>query len=155
MKFDFERLNDYQYVVKKGDTLYNIAKEFDVTVNDLLKANGLSSALIYPNQVLIIPLNNNGDVYFVEYVIKDNDTLEGIASKYNVTVNDLMNYNNLDKLYLVSEQVISVPQKANKHLVVMTDSIDYILNKYNMSLEELVDLNKDKLLIVNTYLNVK
>lgn len=155
MKFDFERLNDYQYVVKKGDTLYNIAKEFDVTVNDLLKANGLNNALIYPNQVLIIPLNNNGDVYFVEYVIKDNDTLEGIANKYNVTVNDLMNYNNLDKLYLVSEQVISVPQKANKHLVVMTDSIDYILNKYNMSLEELVDLNKDKLLIVNTYLNVK
>lgn len=155
MKFDFERLNDYQYVVKKGDTLYNIAKEFDVTVNDLLKANGLNNALIYPNQVLIIPLSNNGDIYFVEYVIKDNDTLEGIANKYNVTVNDLMNYNNLDKLYLVSEQVISVPQKANKHLVVMTDSIDYILNKYNMSLEELVDLNKDKLLIVNTYLNVK
>ena len=105
MKFDFERNDDYQYVIKKGDTLYNIAKEFNVTVDSLLKANGLTSALIYPNQVLIIPLNNNGDVYFVEYVIKDNDTLETVANKYNVTVNDLMNYNNLDKLYLPSKKV--------------------------------------------------
>lgn len=155
MKFDFERNDDYQYVIKKGDTLYNIAKEFNVTVDSLLKANGLTSALIYPNQVLIIPLNNNGDVYFVEYVIKDNDTLETVANKYSVTVNDLMNYNNLDKLYLVSDQVITVPQKTKRHLVVATDSIDYILRKYDMTLEELVDLNENKLLIINSYLNVK
>ena len=83
MRFDFEREN-YQYVVKQGDSLYKIAKEYGVTVNDLLNANGLKSALIYPNQVLIVPLNNNGEIYFVEYVVKENDTLEGIAQKYNI-----------------------------------------------------------------------
>ena len=37
MRFDFERDN-YQYVVKQGDSLYKIAKEYGVTVNELLNA---------------------------------------------------------------------------------------------------------------------
>lgn len=155
MRFDFDRANDYNYVVKKGDSLYKIAKEYNVTVDQLLKANGLTSALIYPNQVLVIPLNNNGSIYFVEYVVKENDTLEKIASMYNVTLNDLKNYNNLDKLYLVDDQVLTIPQMSMKHEVVATDSIDYILRKYDMTLQELVDLNQDKLLVIGSYLNVR
>ncbi len=155
MRFDFDRANDYNYVVKKGDSLYKIAKEYNVTVDQLLKANGLTSALIYPNQVLVIPLNNNGSIYFVEYVVKENDTLEKIASMYNVTLNDLKNYNNLDKLYLVHDQVLTIPQMSMKHEVVATDSIDYILRKYDMTLQELVDLNQDKLLVIGSYLNVR
>ena len=85
MRFDFERDN-YQYVVKQGDSLYKIAKEYGVTVNELLNVNGLKNALIYPNQVLIIPLNNNGEIYFVEYVVKENDKFEGIANKYNIRI---------------------------------------------------------------------
>jgi len=154
MRFDFERDN-YQYVVKQGDSLYKIAKEYGVTVNELLNANGLKNALIYPNQVLIIPLNNNGEIYFVEYVVKENDTLEGIANKYKISIKDLDNYNNLEKIYLASDQVLTVPNKARTHKVVATDTIDYILRKYDMTLEELVNLNEDKLLVINSLLNVK
>ncbi len=154
MRFDFERDN-YQYVVKQGDSLYKIAKEYGVTVNELLNANGLKNALIYPNQVLIIPLNNNGEIYFVEYVVKENDTLEGIADKYKISIKDLDNYNNLEKIYLASDQVLTVPNKARTHKVVATDTIDYILRKYDMTLDELVNLNEDKLLVINSLLNVK
>lgn len=154
MKFDFERNNEVEYVVKKGDTLYNIAKEFGVTVDEIIKVNALKNALIFPDQVLIIPLSNNGDIYFVEYTVKDNDTLQSIADKYNVSVNDLKNYNSLEKLYLMSDQVVNIPKKSNLHKVVMTDSIDYILKKYNMTLNQLVEMNEDKLLIIGTYLNV-
>ena len=155
MRFDFERETNYNYVVKQGDSLYKIAKEYGVTVNDLLEANGLKNALIYPNQVLIIPLNNNGEIYFVEYVVMENDSLESIANKYNVSLKDLNNYNNLEKLYLSSDQVLTVPTKPKTHKVVATDTIDYILRKYDMTLEELVNLNENKLLIINSYLNVK
>ena len=70
MRFDFERETNYNYVVKQGDSLYKIAKEYGVTVNDLLEANGLKNALIYPNQVLIIPLNNNGEIRKLLYLFK-------------------------------------------------------------------------------------
>ena len=117
--------------------------------------NGLTNALIYPNQVLIVPLNNNGNIYFMEYVVKDNDTLDSIASKYNISLNDLKNYNNFDKLYLLSDQVIYIHTEIKTHKVVATDTIDYILRKYDMTLEELVELNKHKMLVIDSYLNVK
>lgn len=155
MRFDFERETNYNYVVKQGDSLYKIAKEYGVTVNELLEVNGLKNALIYPNQVLIVPLNNNGEIFFVEYVVKENDTLEGIANKYKISIKDLDNYNNLEKIYLASDQVLTVPTQPKTHKVVATDTIDYILRKYNMTLEELVNLNENKLLVINSYLNVK
>lgn len=155
MRFDFERDINNQYIVKKGDSLYKIAKDYNVTVQELIDTNKLTTTLIYPNQVLIIPLKTNGDVYFVEYVVKENDTLQLIADKYNITINDLMNYNSLEKLYLVNDQVLTIPQRTKRHEVVATDTIDYLLRKYNMTLEEFIDLNKDKLLVIGTYLNVK
>ena len=90
----------------------------------------------------------------MEYVVKDNDTLHLIADKYNVSLMDLKNYNNLEKLYLLSDQVVKIPQKRNTHNVVATDTVDYILKKYNMTYQELVELNEDKLLVVGSNLNV-
>ena len=155
MKFDFDRVKDLEYVVKKGDSLYKIAKEYGVGVNDLLYENGLKNALIYPDQVLIVTLNNNGEILFVEYVVKENDTLESIANKYKISIKDLDNYNNLEKVYLAGEQVLTIPNKLNTHKVVAADTIDYILRKYDMTLDELVKLNENKLLIIDSYLNVK
>lgn len=155
MKFDFDRATNFKYVVKKGDSLYKISKEHGVTVNELLTANGLNNALIYPDQVLIVPLNNNGEIIFMEYIVKENDTLESIANKYKISLKDLDNYNNLEKVYLAGDQVLTIPNRLNTHKVVATDTVDYILRKYDMTLEELVKLNENKLLIIDAYLNVK
>ena len=44
MRFDFERETNLNYVVKQGDSLYKISKEYGVTFNELLHANGLTNA---------------------------------------------------------------------------------------------------------------
>lgn len=38
--------------VKKGDTLYKISRIHNVSVNNIMKWNGMSSTVIYPNQTL-------------------------------------------------------------------------------------------------------
>ena len=43
------------YRVQKGDTLYDIARRFGVSISELRRANGLRTSRIYPGDVLRIP----------------------------------------------------------------------------------------------------
>ena len=43
------------YKVQKGDTLYDIARRFGISISDLRRANGLRTSRIYPGDVLRIP----------------------------------------------------------------------------------------------------
>lgn len=46
----------FKYIVKKDGTLWNIAKEFGSTIEDIARANGIEDEnLIYPGQKLFIP----------------------------------------------------------------------------------------------------
>ena len=77
-----------EIVVHKGDTLWGISKEYDVTVDSLKKWNNISSDVIHPNDLL--------EVSPIKYAqVRDGDTLWNIAKNYGVTVNDLKNWNKL------------------------------------------------------------
>ena len=96
--YEYFRNNDYKkelqdvYVVVEGDTLYNISKKLGVELEELMKANNLSNYWIFPNQVLVIPrAKENEGMYFEEYKIKFNDTLEKIAEDFNVSDNAIRN----------------------------------------------------------------
>jgi membrane-bound lytic murein transglycosylase D len=47
--------SDAVYRVRRGDTLYDIARKFNVSVRELQRANGLNGSRIYPGDVLQIP----------------------------------------------------------------------------------------------------
>ncbi len=88
------------YVVKKGDSLYKIAKRFGVTVSSLKKANGLWSDTIYPSMKLKIPKYtlskaSNKIKEPKTYRVKKGDTLWRIARVFRVTVQDLVSWNNI------------------------------------------------------------
>ena len=89
------------YIVKSGDTLYSIAKQYNTSVSDLKQINGLTSDILSIGQVLKIPSTSENIVY----TVKKGDTLYSIAKEFGTTVNAITNLNNL------STTVLSIGQK--------------------------------------------
>ena len=77
------------YVIEKGDSLYKIARMYNINPELLASMNGLNMEdYIYPNQELLIP--KNGYSY---YITKDGDTLNLVASMFKTNVPNLLNDN--------------------------------------------------------------
>lgn len=150
-------LGSNYYTVKKGDSLWSIAKQFGVTVNDLKDANNLSSNLLSIGQNLLIPGKNDVDNF--EYVVKKGDTLYGIANKYNVSVDSLKDYNKLSTDSLSIGQIIKIPEKSessNNYVVKSGDTLYGIARRFGVSVDKIVSDNnlKSTLLSVGQVLKI-
>lgn len=94
------------HTVQKGDTLWDIAQKYGVTVNFLANQNGIKNPnLIYPNQKIVISQNDftssNPSIQNNYYTVKRGDTLWGISQKYGVTVRYLVNKNGIKNPNLI------------------------------------------------------
>ena len=100
------------YTVKNGDTLYSIARNFDVSVEEILTLNKLNSTGLYIGQQLLIPTNGIQIVGVVDYVIKQGDSLWKIANNCNVTVDDIVKLNNLNSTIIYPGQIIKLSESC-------------------------------------------
>ncbi|MYL73117.1 LysM peptidoglycan-binding domain-containing protein [Halobacillus litoralis] len=86
--------------VEKGDTLWGIAQNNGVSVNDIKEENGLNSNLIFPNQVLSINEGQNGQAQSQTsssvHTVQSGDTLYSIGQANDVSVQELKAWNNLN-----------------------------------------------------------
>jgi len=91
-----------EYTVLKGDNLYDIARRYNIDLNQLLLLNGLKSGeYIYPGDTLMIPNRNT-----TTYLVKEGDTLNSIATKLNKNTMDLLENN--ENIYLLPEQLLVI-----------------------------------------------
>ncbi len=91
------------YTVSKGDTLYSIAKKFNVSIDRIKELNNLTSNLLSIGQKLIIP--------FIEdttYIVKAGDTLYSVARKFNTTVSELKRLNGLENDILTIGKILMI-----------------------------------------------
>lgn len=93
------------YIVEKGDTLYSIAKKFDISVNKLKEYNNLTNNLLGVGQKLLIPIGDD-----TTYVVKSGDTLYKIAREFNISVDELKKLNNLTNNNLSIGQILIVKE---------------------------------------------
>ncbi len=107
------------YTVKSGDTLWTISKKYNLTTDELMTANNLKTDSLSIGQILKIPVKSNTPaplpVVTNEYVVKSGDTLWGIASENNVTVDAIKSANNLktDSLSVGQKLIIPVPSTTS------------------------------------------
>lgn len=140
---DFGQRIDYvEYVVKKGDTLYTIAKKYDTTVASLTDINMLTSNAIFPGQILLVPKGSSKEIdyYFENYTIKPGDTIELISTKLGVDPVLLGMYNNFAILELKDNQVIKIPRN-DTYTVKQNDTVDTIISTTNRSAEQILRAN--------------
>lgn len=136
------------YIVKKGDTLYSIAMANNTTVDELKKANNLTSNILSTGQLLKIP---SALLPESTYTVKKGDSLYSIANKYNTTVEELKRINNLTSntlsigqvLKLPSDKVSDVDKEENtiSYTVQKGDSLYSIARKYSTTIDKIKDLN--------------
>ncbi|MBI9098666.1 MAG: LysM peptidoglycan-binding domain-containing protein [Spirochaetaceae bacterium] len=96
------------YIVKKGDTLYSLARNFNVSKERIMEINGITS----PDQLksgvnLKIPENNldyNQNNWYIgssEYYVKEGDTYYSISRRNGITVSELLEINNLSESHIL------------------------------------------------------
>ena len=99
----------FSYTVRRGDTLWGIARRYHTTVGDLARRNRVADpSLIYPGQVLQIPYT--GTETAETYTVERGDTLWGIAREHGTTVEALAERNQLaDPDLIYPGQVLRLP----------------------------------------------
>ena len=96
------------YVVKQGDSIYSIARSFNVNPDTLLLLNGLNkNDYIYPNQEITIPLKD-----VTVYITKEGDTIDFIINNLGIDANTL---NKENKRILVLEDQLIIHKKEGNN----------------------------------------
>ncbi|MDV7186010.1 LysM peptidoglycan-binding domain-containing protein [Lutibacter sp. TH_r2] len=151
------------YTVQQGETMKDIAKEYKISTRDLLRLNPDVSRKPKANTVIIVPNLNFGNTVesvnsnVVEkgiYLVKPKETWFGIAKKFNISVEELKVANltisdlKIGTKLIIPEAKESVEQiveddvlKYKLHKVIKDDTVYNLTKRYNVSEQELLQLN--------------
>ncbi|MFA5072351.1 MAG: LysM peptidoglycan-binding domain-containing protein [Nitrospirota bacterium] len=96
-----------RHEIKRGDTLSSIAKQYNTTPDAIREINGLKKSRVTPGKHLLIPIDIVGKTHDISYLVPDHgnkqqriiyrvrrgETLSKIATKHNVTIADIREWN--------------------------------------------------------------
>src|SRR5699024_4427802 len=155
------------YTVKSGDTLSHIARTYGMSVAELKQLNNLKSDLILVGQRLKVkgqsssvkPSSNQSNSTSTSHTVKARETLFSIAHKYNVSVANLVSWNNLknsDLIFVNQKLTVKGTKQTNNtnastqnnskaYRIVSGDTLSGIAVKFNTSVSALKAKNNLKL----------
>ncbi len=155
-----------KHVVAKGETVFQIAKKYEVTPYDIYRLNPDAKEGVKENVTLLIPKPSTGKAIIHE--VGEKETLYGIAKKYNVAVADLEQWNKSTlalglkkgqqifvskptvsqvKTSTVSEKEVKpkwvVKPRQSNYEVQPKETLYSLCKKFDINQEELIKLNPD------------
>jgi murein DD-endopeptidase MepM/ murein hydrolase activator NlpD len=145
--------------VKSGESLEKIAKNYGVSVQELLKANkNIKANKLKVGESLCIPqrkLAKTKTQDYAIYKVKKGDTLQSIAEKFGVDVQELKSFNNLKSEKVKEGQEIKIPAKGTAkkqkketqeygtYVVQKSAKLEHVAKKLGVSQRELEELNPE------------
>ena len=143
-----------EVVVKRGETLSEIADRYGTSVNRLMEMNGLRDANdLWAGSRIKVPGNVYSGGGSGNYTVKAGETLSEIADRYGTSVNRLVQLNGLrDANDLWAGSRIQVPgasarpqvavnKNAKTHQVQPGESLSSIADRYGVSMQRLIAIN--------------
>lgn len=154
------------YTVKKGDSLYSIAKKYNSKVDQIKRYNNLTSNNLSIGQRITIPCFESGEdknntVKKVSYEVVKGDSLYSIAKKFGTTVAEIQKLNNLTTTALDVNDELKIPTSTSsstsrKYTVQKGESLYSIAKKFNTTVDEIKRKNNltSNLLSIGQVLNI-
>lgn len=145
--------NEIIYIVKRGDTLSQIAQDYGVTIQSIVDNNNIQNPnLIFVGQKLVIKggKNDENSQENVVYRVKRGDTLSQIAQNYGVSVQQLVRWNGIQNpnLIFVGQRLIinRTQQETNEcgHIIYRVrrgDNLYRIARRFGVTIQSIVRLN--------------
>ena len=143
--------------VKKGDTLYSIAKKYGILADTIIQDNALKNANLSIGQNLkirVVPSSFNieecfGENFDIElpnnnvekYVVQKGDTLYSISKRFNTSVNSIIQVNRLNGNVLNVGQVLQIPVSNYTYIVQRGDTLYGIARKFQKSVDDIKKKN--------------
>lgn len=117
-------LADATHTVLPGETLYEISCDYSITVDSLMKANGIQNHLIFPGQKLSIPGygsennipasgGNPANAAGTSYTVQPGESLWLIAQKHGVSYQEIMAANQLGSTVINPGMVLYLPGSSS------------------------------------------
>ncbi len=102
------------YTVRRGDTLFNLAKNFGTTVGEIQRLNDIADLRYLPEGLALVIPSENGS-----YLVQRGDSLYSIALQYGISLDELLALNpNIRPPYtIMPNQYINVPRNRNKRTI--------------------------------------
>jgi len=126
--------------VKRGESLYGLARQYGTSVENLRQWNDLTGDRIMIGQVLKVGQEASEDPV---HVVVRGDNLTKIAQRYGTTVGRLRRINDLssDRIY-IGQKLRLKDAERNIHIVERGDALWEIARAYGVTVKELKRLNK-------------
>ena len=101
-------------IVKRGDTLSQIATRYNTSYQYLAKINNISNPnLIFVGQRIYVPTletSNKGDTSHILYVVQRGNTLTQISRLYNVSIQSIVELNDISNPNLIfTGEILRIP----------------------------------------------
>ena len=132
------------YTINKDDEIDDILRKYNIDMEELVKINGIIDLNnLKEGMQIIVPVNRNN--IYKYYTVKKGDTISGIASLYNIDKDMLVAINGLDmEDYIYPNQTLILPNDGVLlYLTKSGDTIRDVLDKFNVSIEELLRNNEN------------
>jgi len=107
-----QNLRGIKYTFRQGDSLYSVSRRYNVAVAAISRENPLLDIYnLLPGDELLLPVNFQARNKVVEYTVKRGETIQTVLSRFNIELDDLLKYNDLETIKLKQGMLLHIPTK--------------------------------------------